>query len=123
MKRQYRLRRPAHFQRVRSSGVYYDGASISLGVAPARQRTTRCGIVVAKRIGGAVVRNRIKRRIREVLRAHYDHMHPHYDVVCIARSAELATLAYPRLLQLVANLLRRAGVLVNPDAAPNSLKG
>ncbi len=119
MKRQYRLRRSAHFQRVRSSGNYYDGASLSLGVAPARQRTTRCGIVVAKRLGGAVVRNRIKRRLREVLRIQYNQIETHCDIVLIARSPELATLSFSRLLQLVANLLRRAGVLHNPDVAPN----
>ena len=86
MKRQYRLRRPAHFQRVRSSGSHYDGAVLLLSIAPARQRTSRCGVVVARRLGGAVVRNRIKRRIREILRIHYSSLRPHTDIVVIART-------------------------------------
>ncbi|RLT22390.1 MAG: ribonuclease P protein component [Chloroflexi bacterium] len=118
MKRQFRLRRSAHFQRVRSSGNHYDGASLTLNVAPARQRTTRCGIVVARRIGGAVVRNRIKRRIREVLRIHYRFLRTNYDVVVIARSRELQTMPFSRLVELITQLLRRAGVWQIPEATP-----
>lgn len=115
MKRQFRLRRSAHFQRVRSSGNHYDGASLTLNVAPARQRTTRCGIVVARRLGGAVVRNRIKRRIREVLRTHYRYLRTNYDVVLIARSRELHTMPYLRLVDIITQLLRRAGVWQTPE--------
>lgn len=118
MKRQYRLRRPAHFHRVRSSGSHYDGAVLLLSSAPARQRSTRCGIVVARRLGGAVVRNRIKRRIREILRIHYNSLRTHVDIVVIARSRELATMPYPQLQDTIIQLLRRASLWHSPDAAP-----
>ncbi len=118
MKRQYRLRRSAHFQRVRSSGNHYDGSSLTLNVAAARQRTTRCGIVVARRIGGAVVRNHIKRRIREVLRIHYLFLRSNFDIVFIARSRDLQTMPFSRLIELITQLLKRAGVWQIPENTP-----
>ena len=74
--------------------------------------------MVARRIGGAVVRNRIKRRIREVLRVHYRFLRTNYDVVVIARSRELQTMPFPRLVELITQLLRRAGVWQIPEATP-----
>jgi len=118
VKRQYRLRRPAHFQRVRSSGSHYDGAVLLLSSAPARQRTTRCGIVVARRLGGAVVRNRIKRRIREILRIHYNFLRTHVDIVVIARTRELTTMPFTQLQETIILLLRRAGLWQAPDPSP-----
>lgn len=118
MKRQYRLRRPAHFQRVRSSGSHYDGAVLLLSVAPARQRSPRCGIVVARRLGNAVVRNRIKRRIREILRIHYHSLRTHNDIVVIARSRELATMPFSQLHDAIVQVLRRAGIWNPPEPLP-----
>ncbi|MBM4413014.1 MAG: ribonuclease P protein component [Chloroflexi bacterium] len=108
MKRQYRLRRPTHFQRVRRNGVHHDGAVLSISVAPARQRISRCGIIVARRLGGAVIRNRIKRRIREALRSQYDFIKPHCDIVIVARSRSLTTLPFTRITDVVIILLQRA---------------
>ncbi len=118
MKRQHRLRRPAHFQRVRSSGSHYDGAVLLLSVAPARQRVTRCGIVVARRIGSAVVRNRIKRRIREILRIHYNCLRTHSDIVVIARSPTIATMPHAELNDTIMHVLRRAGIWHPPESSP-----
>lgn len=117
MKRQYRLRRPAHFQRVRSHGNLHEDARLSISVAPARQRTTRCGIVVARRHGGAVTRNRIKRRIREAIRLQYQYIRGNVDIVFIARSRSLLLTPFPKLLELIATLLRRAGVYITPEVA------
>ncbi|MFN5061171.1 MAG: ribonuclease P protein component [Chloroflexota bacterium] len=119
MKRQYRLRRPTHFIRVRRNGNHHDGAVLSISVAPARQRISRCGIVVGRRLGGAVTRNRIKRRIREALRIHYGSIKSHCDIVVIAKSRSLATLPFGRIVEVLTTLLQRANVW-QTDTSPHS---
>ena len=46
----------------------------------------RVGITVSKKLGGAVVRNRVRRRLREVYRLNEDRFLPGYDIVVVARS-------------------------------------
>lgn len=45
----------------------------------------RLGISVSKKVGNAVVRNRIRRRVKEIVRHHIDAILPRYDLVLIAR--------------------------------------
>jgi len=45
----------------------------------------RFGIVTSKKIGNAVIRNRAKRQIREVIRKNLNNLQPGYDVVVVAR--------------------------------------
>jgi len=49
--------------------------------------TARLGLTVPRAIGGAVVRNRIKRRLREVFRIHRAEIAPHWDIVINPRRA------------------------------------
>jgi ribonuclease P protein component len=61
-------------------------------------RPPRFGITVTKKIGNAVVRNRIRRRLREALRAAApDHAQMGTDYVVVARGAAL-TLQFDRLV-------------------------
>lgn len=84
---------------------------LMLNAAPNRRRISRCGFIVAKRLGGAVVRNRIRRRVREAVRLLYPQIAPGWDMVFIARSPALAEIAFPQLQALVQRLLQRAGVV------------
>ena len=56
------------------------------------------GITVSTKLGKAVVRNRIKRRLREVYRLSLPHLKPGYDVVLVGRSRAL-DLPFSRLLE------------------------
>jgi ribonuclease P protein component len=53
---------------------------------PARTPISRIGITVTKRIGGAVQRNRVKRRVREFFRNCRSLLQPPRDIVVIART-------------------------------------
>ena len=46
----------------------------------------RVGITVSKKLGGAVVRNQVRRRLREIYRLHEDCFLPGFDIVVVARS-------------------------------------
>jgi ribonuclease P protein component len=55
---------------------------------PGRE-TARLGVTTPKALGGAVVRNRIKRRMREVFRLHRSEIGPQWDIVVNPRKAAL----------------------------------
>lgn len=67
---------------------------------------TRVGITVSSRVGNAVVRNRLKRWIREFLRRHKQAL-PGGDVVIVAK-ASAATCAHPVLDRDLERLMTRA---------------
>jgi ribonuclease P protein component len=69
---------------------------------------SRYGFSVSKRIGKAVVRNRVKRLLREVLRV--TPLKPGWDIIFIARTAVAGT-DYASLNKVVIGLLSRAHLL------------
>jgi len=55
-----------------------------------RAAGTRLGITVTRKIGGAVQRNRVKRRVREVFRRDPRHLLPDHDLIVIAKQGAAA---------------------------------
>ena len=68
MERRLRLRAEADFARVRAQGRSWRDRLFTLIVLPNDQPYNRYGFVVSKRVGNAVTRNLVKRRLREILR-------------------------------------------------------
>lgn len=79
------IKRNHEFQRLYSKGK--SAASPFLAVYCRRNRMgcNRLGLTVGKKVGGAVVRNRVRRRIKEVYRLHEGELVPGYDIVVVAR--------------------------------------
>lgn len=67
----------------------------------------RLGVTVSRRVGNAVVRNRVKRRIREWFRRARADLQPGAQVVVIARR-EAAVLHFEEAERLLSTLLARA---------------
>ena len=72
---------------------------------------TRVGFSVSRRVGGAVVRNRVKRRLRELMRRMLADIAPGYDLVVTARP-DAANTPIATLDQELRALLRRARLLI-----------
>lgn len=78
-----------------------------------RNRTggNRVGITVSKKLGHAVVRNRIRRRLREVYRLNEEQFQPGWDIVVVARSRAVEA-PFPKLTVSFLSLAKRAGLLL-----------
>jgi ribonuclease P protein component len=79
---------------------------------------SRCGFVAGKRIGKAVDRNRVRRRVREAVRMVYTHIAPGWDLVFIARSPALIDVEFTHIQATVEQLLRRAGLWRDSPPGP-----
>jgi ribonuclease P protein component len=77
---------------------------------------SRFGFAVSSRIGNAVVRNRIKRRLREIMRLRMATIRPGCDIILIARKP-IRSAEYHQLETACARLLRRAQRLVDEEQA------
>jgi ribonuclease P protein component len=86
--RQRRLTRPAEFLQLKTEGDVQRGRLLLLGfLAVPGETAFRAGFVTSKRVGGAVVRNRIRRRLRELVRQNQHAIRPGVWIVTIARPA------------------------------------
>ena len=106
VKRDQRLRKSADFQRVRD--LDRRGRAHPLVVvymAPNDHGSTRVGITVSRRVGGAVTRNRVRRRLRELLTACFDQLPCASDVVVTARPGA-ASASWAELSAAVETLIK-----------------
>jgi ribonuclease P protein component len=84
MRRYTSLRRRADFARVQRRGARRVGVAFVVLTLEARAGS-RVGITVAKAVGNAVVRNRLRRRVKAILDRTAFGTPPYRDVVLIAR--------------------------------------
>lgn len=75
-----------------------------------RSATNRVGVTVSKKLGGAVVRNRVRRRLREVYRLNEAAFAPGWDIVVVARSRCIQA-PFDKLTQAYLSLAEKAGIL------------
>ena len=98
------------FQRLYRSNGQANGYFV-LYARKNRTNTNRVGITVSKKLGHAVVRNRVRRRLREVYRLNEDRFTPGWDIVVVARS-KAVTADFQTLTNAYLQLAEKAGILV-----------
>lgn len=82
-----RIRKRSEFLRLQRVGRRRAGMRFVVITEPVRSRGSRIGITTSRHVGGAVVRNRVKRLVREFFRRHQHQIVPPQDVLVIARPA------------------------------------
>lgn len=117
--KQHRLTRSRDFTRVRRRGRSSGSPLAALYVLSVRSPDVRVGFSVSKRVGKAVVRNRVKRLMREAVRHELAQICPGRDLVFIARPAA-ADATYSEIADTVSVLLRKTGAVREPAEAPRA---
>jgi ribonuclease P protein component len=75
---------------------------------------SRVGVTAGRGVGGAVVRNRAKRLLREAVRRHVGHTRSGWDIVLIARPA-LISAPWPSLTEAIDQLMLQSGCLAHAN--------
>ena len=75
-----------------------------------RSAQNRVGLTVSKKLGCAVVRNRVRRRLREVYRLNESRFAPGWDIVVVARS-RCVNADFDKLTKAYLSLAEKAGIL------------
>jgi len=114
MQRRFRLHRSGDIQRVRRTGKSYAHPLLVLVAARSGERGKRLAVTASKRLGGAVERNRARRRIREAARPLVESLSEGWDLLLVARSGAV-TAPFQDLADAVRVLLARAGVTASDD--------
>ena len=118
MQRQHRLTGDARINRIHRQGRSAANRLLVFRLLPNELARSRFCIVAAKRVGNAVVRNRVKRRLRAAVRS--APCHPGWDTIIMARRGA-GEADYHHLEQAVRNLMRRTGLAApSPATKPNS---
>jgi ribonuclease P protein component len=119
MQKELRLRRKEDFNKVYRHGksaanhqfvIYYKKQSNSIPF--------KLGISVSKKVGTAVVRNRIRRVVKEIVRHHVDDIAPGNEYILIARKPA-AEMDYAEMEKSIVHVMKRAGIWKVKSAVKN----
>ncbi|GGJ64763.1 ribonuclease P protein component [Anoxybacillus voinovskiensis] len=113
MKKKYRIKKNKEFQQVFQQGKSMANRQFVVYVFDRpEQPFFRLGLSVSKKIGKAVVRNQVKRYIRQVFLELREQIAPGKDYVVIAR-IPTSEMNYAEVKKSLIHVLKKAGVLVN----------
>ena len=101
------------FQRLYHTKGVADG-NIVLYARRNRTESNRVGITVSKKLGKAHIRNRTRRRLREVYRLNEEKFQPGWDIVMVARTKAVDA-SFDSLIKSLLTLAHKAGILQSSD--------
>ncbi|MFW6305881.1 MAG: ribonuclease P protein component [Bacillota bacterium] len=104
-----RLKKKRDFNRVYNRGKSLATGNLVLYYFPNNLSENRVGFSISKKIGKAVVRNKIRRRLKEILRIKKN-IKKSYDFIIIARKP-VTGLDYTGMERDIDKLFRRAGLI------------
>jgi ribonuclease P protein component len=103
-----RLTDSPEFERVYRQGTAYRGRLFSVHAFPNEHGTPRLGLSISRKVGNAVTRNAVRRRLREVFYSCVSELSGNLDLVVSARPAA-AEATFDELREEFSKSLGRVG--------------
>ena len=114
MKYSVSLKSNRDFRRLYSRGKRAVSPTLVLYVQRNRSGCNRLGITVSKKLGNAVARNKVRRRLREIYRLHERQIVRGYDLVVVSR-VRACTADYHQLEAAFLSACAQLGLLTEGD--------
>lgn len=119
MLRNLSLRKNKEFHFVYRTGKSTGSTSVVLIYTKAHHRSVRVGFSVSKKVGNAVTRNKVKRRMRDAFFRYLPKIKSGYSLVFVAKPA-IAQDTFEQIYKNMGYTLRRADLLISES--PKHLK-
>ena len=110
MKRAVTLKENYEFRRMYQKGASAAGGCMVVYCRKNKLGRNRLGLTASVKLGHAVVRNRARRRLREVYRLHLDELAVGWDIILVARSRTV-TASWKELNDTFLRLCRKLDLL------------
>tara|TARA_Y100001970_G_scaffold249692_1_gene320513 strand:- start:22873 stop:23226 length:354 start_codon:yes stop_codon:yes gene_type:complete len=107
-----RIKTDSHFQYLIDQGNKIVSNSFILYTVSKINETQNIGFIASKKIGNAVLRNKSKRTLKEIVRQHQYHIHKQYDILLIARK-NLLNPSYKDLAHEFINSIQEASIWID----------
>lgn len=108
IKKNFRLKSPKDFRQAYQKGKSIVNAYLVLYYKKNFKDSYRIGISVSKKVGKAVVRNRVKRRLREICRLNEKIFPKGFDLIFVAR-VRIKDASYQTMEKSLLDLVRKLG--------------
>ena len=106
-----RLRKRKHFRKIFEEGMFVSNPLMAIHLMKNSDKERRVGFSAGKKLGGAVTRNRCKRRLRECYRQHQEEVPQDMDMIIVARRALIGA-TWPRLVKSFLESVHRCKLIV-----------
>lgn len=110
MEKKYRLKKNMEFKKVYSVGKKFWNRNFILYVRKNGLDETRVGFTITKKHGNSVVRNQIRRRMKEAYRLNLNEIKNGFDLVFIPKK-NIVNLSYKEIESSMIHILKIAGIL------------
>ena len=110
MNKIFRLRSNLEFKKVYGGGKNYWNRNLILYVKKNNIGNTRVGYSITKKIGNAVVRNKIRRRMKEIYRLNFHNIMDNYDLIFIPKK-NIVHISYKELESAMLHILKLSGMI------------
>ena len=111
------LKKNSDFRRLYAKGKSTVNPYMAVYCRRTRNGENRLGYTVSTKLGGAVVRNRVRRRFREIVRLHEQELKQGWDIVIVARTRAVGA-EYARLDAAFLSACRALGLARDQEVSP-----
>lgn len=114
LKRINRLKKRYQFNYVYKSGDHFSGEHMVLYLVSSKTKSIKVGLAVTKKVGKAVVRNRIRRQLREIIKKQVPSLKQNYNIIVVARD-NITSASFETLTNEFSKLIKKAN-LINEES-------
>ena len=115
LKRINRLKKRYQFNYVYKSGEHFSGEHMVLYVVSSKTKNIKVGLAVTKKVGHAVVRNRVRRRLREIIKKQVPNLKQNNNIIVVVARDNITSASFETLTNEFSKLIKKAN-LINEES-------